>query len=412
MKFLLRITQSLSLNAIVAFRMALIGAALWLAANAGSVAQAAPIIVNSAADGNSPTSPPWLPPPPPACTLRDAITAANTNQVVRGCAKGDPSPVVDTILFNLGAGTPTIRLTTMLPVITEPVTIQGDSGGATRVELDGSKASQNAAFSGARAHGLFLVIGDSTIRNLVINRFNGNGIVLTKNTGGGATSFTPPPITDPSNTNPPPCLARPAEPDCQPGGGGGDPSNPPPYDNTGANNKVIGCFIGTDGAGTIALGNGSGLLTAGIVTTTNSHTIGGPTAAERNVISGNIGHGIILGGNNHKVRGNFIGLDAGGLSPLGNLFDGINVANSLGFGAIGASIDSRGRLDCDSLPDVQCGNRIAFNARNGISGGFNFHTFLSNSIFSNGALGIDVGPFGLTPNSPGSSGNFPELSRV
>jgi hypothetical protein len=62
------------------------------------------------------------------------------------------------------------------------------------------------------------------------------------------------------------------------------------------------------------------------VTTTDAHVIGGSTAAERNVISSNNGHGIILGGSYHQVRGNFIGLDASGALPVGNLFDGVNVA--------------------------------------------------------------------------------------
>jgi titin len=321
------------------------------------------------------------------------------------------------ILFNLGAGTPSIRLASTLPAITEPVFIRGDSFGATRVELNGSDASLRAALTGQRAHGLFLATGDSTIRNLVINRFNGNGIVLTKNSDAGHIEhFTPPEITDPSIPAQPPCLAWPAEPDCPASGGSGADS----AQSVGADgrNRIIGCFIGTDASGALALGNGSGLFTAGIVTTTDMHTIGGPAAAERNVISGNFGHGIILGGRGHWVRGNFIGTDVSGTLLLGNQFDGINVAGgqySTGMGAIGANLNT---LDTQCLMAInnngvvtndrrECGNRIAFNNRNGISGGYNYYTFLSNAIFSNGSLGLDVEQFGQTPNATGSSRNFP-----
>jgi hypothetical protein len=416
MKGLLRITRSLSLNTLSNYKTALIVTVIALAAGAASSARAATITVNSASDGFVII----LPGHPQPCTLRDAITAANTNQVVGGCVKGDPSPVVDTIMFNIGAGTPSIKLRFTLPAITEPVIIRGDSGGATRVELNGSEASWRAALTGGRAHGLFLVTGDSTIRNLVINRFNGNGIVLTTDTGGHIEHFTPPTITDPSLPSEPPCLARPAEPDCPPGEGSGGLMLPP-IGGAGARNTIIGCFIGTDVTGAVARGNGSGIDTAGIVTTTDMHTIGGPAAAERNVISGNHGHGIILGGRAQWVRGNFIGIDVTGTLPLGNEFDGVNVAGgqfSSATGVIGANtnaadaqcgmvIDSNGRVLNDRR---ECGNKIAFNNRNGISGGFNFYGFLSNSIFSNGELGIDVDQFGLTPNAANRSRNFPVLS--
>jgi hypothetical protein len=155
------------------------------------------IIVNSASDGFVIVDP-WHPQPAPVCTLRDAITAANTNLPVAGCAAGRPSPAVDTILFNIGVGTPVINVRTQLPPVIEPVFINGGSFGATRVELEGSRASFAAALTGHKAHGLFLAAGSSTIRNMVINRFNGDGIVMTTFTGDPPSDFTPPEITDPS----------------------------------------------------------------------------------------------------------------------------------------------------------------------------------------------------------------------
>src|SRR5262245_2230279 len=66
-----------------------------------------------------------------ACTLREAITAANTNTasgaMMGECAAGEASPtVVDTIAFAIpGAGVHTITPTSSLPSITEAVLIDG-----------------------------------------------------------------------------------------------------------------------------------------------------------------------------------------------------------------------------------------------------------------------------------------------
>jgi hypothetical protein len=69
-------------------------------------------------------------------------------------------------------------------------------------------------------------------------------------------------------------------------------------------------------------------------------------------------------------------------------------------------VDSTGRVIDDAK---SCGNRIAFNGRYGVVTGFNSYEILSNTIFSNGDLGIDVDTSGLTPNDPaGSNRNYPE----
>jgi len=395
-------------------------AATFLIAVASSSALAQPpITVTTTLDGGFICFPG---PCPPQCTLRDAITAANENRVVNGCAAGQSSGV-DRIVFNVGSGTPTIRLRSALPPIYEPVEINGGTGGATRIEINGGRI---ITLVGNRADGLILATGDSTIRNLVINGFSGNGIVMTSISGGYLPDHTPPTITDPSIPTNPPCDLRPSEPNCFPRGPGGG-EDPPmlPDGGAGSRNKIFGCFIGTDKTGTIAIGNGSGLNAAGvayhagIVTDTDLHIIGGPAPEERNVISGNRGHGLILGGRGHLVRGNFIGVNVNGAS-LGNQFDGINIAGgqfSNASGTIGASqspwdekcqvvVDSTGRVTDDAK---SCGNRIAFNGRYGVVTGFNSYEILSNTIFSNGDLGIDVDTSGVTPNDPaGSNRNYPE----
>ncbi len=125
---------------------------------------AATITVNTTADDNTVNG---------NCTLREAIQAANTNTAVDGCVAGVAG--LDEIVFNLGAGTPTITPTAALPSIEEAVTINGATGGATRVELNGA---------GLGADGLVIHAG-STIRALVINRFGGSAIHLEG--GGGST---------------------------------------------------------------------------------------------------------------------------------------------------------------------------------------------------------------------------------
>src|SRR5687767_8182520 len=65
-----------------------------------------------------------------ACTLREALTAANTNTASGGmageCAAGSTAPTVDAIGFAIpGAGPHTIQPGSALPTISEPALIDG-----------------------------------------------------------------------------------------------------------------------------------------------------------------------------------------------------------------------------------------------------------------------------------------------
>ena len=184
-----------------------------------------------------------------ACTLRAAIQEANA------------TTTLDTIAFNIGSGTPTIQVgsTTLspLPTITQPVIINGNTGGATRIELNGTSA-------GAGANGLTISAGGSTVEALVINRFGGSGIVLT----------------------------------------------------TSGSNVIKNNYIGSDAAGTSVLGNmADGVLIVGVA----SNTIGGTASSARNVIGGNAGENIHIqgsGATGNLVQGNYIGVDATGTGFL------------------------------------------------------------------------------------------------
>ena len=83
-------------------------------------------------------------------------------------------------------------------------------------------------------------------------------------------------------------------------------------------NQVIGNFVGVNAAGTQAIGNG----VEGIQVGGSNNVIGGSSAGHRNVIAGNGGAGVRLDGTANQVLGNYIGLAADGMTPLGNA-DGV-----------------------------------------------------------------------------------------
>ena len=86
------------------------------------------------------------------------------------------------------------------------------------------------------------------------------------------------------------------------------------------NNFVKGNYIGTDITGSVPLPNGG--LGIGVYGLAN--TVGGAGPGEGNVISGNQGSGIeVIGGSGSVDPGNLIGTDGTGTLPLGNNVSGI-----------------------------------------------------------------------------------------
>jgi parallel beta-helix repeat protein len=181
-------------------------------------------------------------------------------------------------------------------------------------------------------------------------------------------------------------------------------------------NVVIGNYIGTDVTGKQSLGNASGVELFGV----SGNTVGGATAAARNVISGNAGSGIEISApaavsalsSSNVITGNFIGTDAGGASPLGNRGNGVMIIGGASGNTVGGTA-------------AGTGNVIAFNALAGVVVGLSASSgevddaILGNSIFSNGKLGIDLGDDGVTMNTPGGphSGpnqlqNYPVINSV
>jgi hypothetical protein len=476
-----------------------------------------------------------------AGSLRQAILDANAN------------PGADLIHFNIaGAGIHTIQPTAALPTITDPVTIDGyTQPGATpnsnptgalnavlRVELAGTLLSGGA-------NGLRITGGNTAVRGLAINRFDGDGIRLE---GGGGNviegSFLGTDVTGAlARGNSGSGLRAIGSPNNRIGGttaaarnlfsgndfhgvhldGPGSTGNRVEGNLLGPNASAtagFGGFFGvfiTDasnnviggtapGAGNVISGNGNtgitirgasgnriegnliGTTPTGMAQLSNGsngvkiedgaggNTVGGTTAAARNIISGNGGDGIEVedAAPDNRILGNYIGTDATGTAGLGNSDDGILVENTPGtiiggtatgagnvistngddgvdmFGATATIVhgnfigtDPGGTIDLgngdagmnlfnstnNEIGGTQAGagNVIAFNRnvvftdRAGIrlAGTSTGNAVLRNAIYSNVGLGIDLGPNGVTPNDPGDADtgpnnlqNFPVLTAA
>jgi hypothetical protein len=238
----------------------------------------------------------------------------------------------DTISFSIGTGPQTITLLSPLPPVTDLVTINGFTqpgfAGKPIIELDGTSAGGGP--------GLLLAAGHITVSGLVINRFAGDGIyaavgfngifgnyigtntsgtIARGNSGNGvvlvgnfASSIGGP---DPLQRN---VISGNLDKGIAVFGGAGS-------------NRIQGNLIGTDAAGAVALGNGTGIF----VINSADNLIGGEASSGAgNLVSGNGGGINILGsGTTHTVvQGNLIGTDLSGLHPLGNAHDGIFVNDS------------------------------------------------------------------------------------
>lgn len=267
--------------------------------------------------------------------------------------------------------------TSQLPATTKQVFINGDSqaGAAFNTLTTGTNAilriELNGTSAGLNATGLTISGGTSTVRGLVINRFQRDGSAPTP-TGNG--------LSLPSGSN-----------------------------------TISGDFIGTDVSGTLDVGSLAGLVTgSGISITSFNNVIGGATPDVINLISGNDRDGISFSNSNTNViQGNLIGTKANGTSALGNGASGLSFT---GLGSVANTIGG---------PDTGQANTIAFNSGDGVSlSTANFgNSIRGNSIFSNGTtnlhLGIDLGADGVTPNDnldtdtgPNNLQNFPIITAT
>jgi hypothetical protein len=283
-----------------------------------------------------------------------SIAVINTNDTGPGSLRqaildANGRPGSDSIVFNMpGSGVHTIDLVSVLPTITDPVSIDGytQQGAQPNTLAEGNNAKLLVELNGRAGegfnitYGLKISAGNSTIRGLVINRFGYNSAF----TG----QFYPGIILE-----------------------------------TGGGNRIAGNYIGVDASGIGNLGNGGDGVQ---IKDSANNIIGGGTPAVRNVISGNGNDGILIDGtaaSANIVQGNYIGTDAAGTAAIGNLH-GVVVSDS-----------SNNRI-----------GDIAAGARNIISGNLTMGVWIigptaKNNVVQGNFIGTDVrGTIGI-PNGYG-----------
>jgi len=369
------------------------------------------------------------------------------------------------------AGIPTIQPGSTLPALSALITIDGTTAGGKFVELDGYLVTSGS--------GLDLTGGGCVIRGLVINRFGHHGIVVessgnliegnrigTDAAGIGAAGngfvgvwVIGESLTTASNTIRKNLVS-------------GNGNYGIYIDGVLASNNVVeGNYVGTDVTGNSFLPNGAEGV--GIFDSADNR-IGGTTVLQRNVISGNFGDGIWIGGSSsgNVIQGNYIGTNAAGMAGLANVGQGIWVeasGNTVGGPAaktggtcdppcnlvsynsdsgiyiqgggnvvegnfVGTDLFGTGNLGnlSSGIAVVGSGNTIGgLSSARGNVVAFNWvgvviqestsidNAILGNTIWGNYDLGIDLGGNGVTANDPGDPDagenqlqNYPDLFWV
>ncbi len=403
-------------------------AALLLAA---APARAATITVTSTADTTANDG---------ACTLREAIIAANTDTISGAmageCAAGTAG--LDTIAFAIpaatdpgcvvGTGVCTIIPAFTLPNITTAITIDGytQTGAvantntvASRLGLNGALKIQLRASPAGSLNGVIIRAPGVTVRGLVVNNFNigidvrpgsagtvfleGNyvgtdvaGTALAGNLALGIQAFGTGNVviggTTPAARN----LIS---------GNGRSSLGPGIFTAVDVGVTIQGNLIGTDVTGLVAIGNGGPGINANPGTLVT--TVGGTAAGAGNLVSGNGYNNVsIFGGTGHFVQGNLVGTNITGTATLvsdiafvpGNPRNGVNLVNTSNTLVGGTTVAAR---------NIISGN---------VSGGIDISTVIGNVGGSNQVQGnyigtditgtINLGNSGigvLLSNSPGSS---------
>ncbi len=148
------------------------------------------------------------------------------------------------------------------------------------------------------------------------------------------------------------------------------------------NNTIDGVWI--TGAGTTAnviQGNYIGTDSSGVAAAPNLDGVYDGSSSGNfiisNVISGNSGNGITLvGSDGNAVQSNLIGMGADGVTPLGNSGNGVNMAGAADSNLIGGTAAQ--------------GNTIAYNAIGVVVNASNLDSIRRNNIFLNTGVGISL----------------------
>ena len=401
----------------------MLGGAVLLVLSSGPAAAATTFTVNTTGDdGDMQITDSTCDSDPAAgeqCTLRAAIEEANDTA-------GD-----DTIDFDI-SGTGAVRTiypTSALPTITDTVTIDGytQQGSSPNTLDEGNDAVLNIQLDGLNAGsgavGLLIEATDTTIKGLVIRRFDDYGIKLLSvgaagnRVEGNFIGVNRDGITDRGNSD-----GVFLQGDSNTIGGTTEGARNVISGNDGsgifigtvaANNRIEGNYIGTTADGDADLGNNFD----GVIIVGGSNTVGGTAAGARNVISGNGESGIVISSTvseENRVEGNYIGTGADRTGNLGNTEDGVSIKGGADLTAVGGTLSG-------------ASNRIAHNGGDGVSisdSNSEGNHVLSNTILNNAELGIDLAggtedTSGVTANDtddpdtgPNNLQNFPVITSA
>lgn len=289
-----------------------------------------------------------------AQSLREAMTLADSNTgpdtILFAIPQTDPG-------FDSNSGTWTIQPLSPLPAATDSGLVIDGSSQADFIGSDSNPNGPEIVINGQQAGeviGLYFFSSNNHIKDLVINGFRSRGAIQITADNISGNKITGCYIgTNAAGTDTVPNWqgiyidrAR----DTTIGGSAPESRNlisgnvnEAIYLSTGSHHtRVLGNLIGTDITGKAKLGNGS--VGVGIFSGSHNNVVGGSQPGERNIISGNF-DGVRIWGNDNSVIGNYIGTDITGTEALGNSWDGVSLqvgTNNL----IGGPLPGEGNLIC------------------------------------------------------------------
>jgi hypothetical protein len=333
---------------------------------------------------------------------------AGTGTLRQALVDSNATPGTNTIDFNIpGTGVQKIQAAAELPVITNPVVIDATSqpgyAGSPLIDLDGTVP---IAAGPASALNVYAGGAGSTIKGLAIDNWSSGINLLAPNntvvsnyigvapdgntvtTLGYGIDIAGPAISGATSSN-----------NLIEGNviAGGDSANL--FIQGSSSNTVIGNFLGTNAAGTAALGGRIGVWF--LDSPAQNNTIGGSAAADRNVISGNSIDGVDLDGtdgpiDNNVVQGNYIGTDVTGTKAVPNLQDGVAVTRGSSNNLIGGSTPGAGNLisgnsgnGVNILSDGFAGTGVS--NQNAVEGNLIGTDATGSNPLGNGADGVRIG---------------------
>jgi titin len=295
--------------------------------------------------------------------------------MVNGCAAGQSG--ADVIQFNLGSATLTISPASPMPNITEPVTIDGYSqSGASantlasasnaviKVTLDGSGSTSGTP----QTNYGFTIVGSgggTTIKGLAIGNFGTGGIHISGS----------------------------------------------------SNNHIVGNFIGTNAAGTLAETNGGQDYRAGVYITATSNTevssgnsVGGTAPADRNLISAN-------------ASGVTLDAYSGGVADANQIVGNLMGTNKTGTAVLSGNVGGGGVVVLEDVSNTVIGSPVGTTPGGACSGGCNLITgnyyqvnlseltsLTSTTIVQSNMIGLNVAGTGEPNNYPSNPQSGVEIS--